>query len=573
MKQFFTKARSLLPDPRSRDRNRDGTEDLNRQMSTFHSSDPSAGTTVASPSTPHESHGGDRQRWGSRLKFVLAAVGSAVGLGNVWRFPYLVYKNGGGAFLLPFIICLVLVGDPLLFLELALGQQLQKGPLQSFGMVHRRLWGLGFASSFASYLIVIYYNVIISWIWLYFFASFQDPLPWDVEGMTAEKYFYEEQINASDSIEDVGAIQYKVCLTLILTWVVIYFCVWKDVHFLGKISVWTMPIPVVVLIILLIRGWSLDGGDIGMEYFWTPNVSELYKPEVWIDAMSQIFFSLSIAGGIMVSYGSYMPKEHNIVRETYTISLCDVGFSIFAGMTVFTVLGNMAHQKGVEIEDVVQAGPALVFIVFPDALRLLPAPQLFSILFFGMLLLLAIPTAFSLVVAFLTAIYDAYPTWRVHNHIVSGFVCLAGFLCSLLMTTRAGIHFLDIFDHYLSDYVLILVGFLEIVSVVWLYPIESLVMQVELNTHRRPPRVWIFLLTYISPIAIAVLFLYNLAIEFRDGYGDYPGWATFIGWLSVIISMSSLALSIWKPMNPDEVGRVMMTKDTDNPTETEISLD
>eukprot|EP00002_Diphylleia_rotans_P025392 TRINITY_DN5015_c0_g2_i2.p1 TRINITY_DN5015_c0_g2~~TRINITY_DN5015_c0_g2_i2.p1 ORF type:complete len:321 (+),score=62.27 TRINITY_DN5015_c0_g2_i2:183-1145(+) len=312
-----------------------------------------------------------------------------------------------------------------------------------------------------------------------------------------------------------------------------------------------MPIPVFVLAILFIRGLTLEGAGEGLRYFWEPKPEELLDPGVWIDAISQIFFSIAIGLGVMIAYGSYIPRSHDTMREAATIISLDVLFSLVAGMTVFSFLGHMADARNVSVADVAKGGPSLAFIVFPDAISLMPFPQLFSILFFSMLLLLGIPTAFSLVVAFTAIIYDRFPSLRNYTELTSAAICIIGFLSGLLLTTRSGLHFIDLVDHYLSNYLLILIGLLEAIGVGWFYPIETLISQLEVNIGRIIPPIWISLVKYVSPVLLVLLFSYNMVHEFMDSYGGYPGWALFIGWISVLVASCVMIFGACKPLNVD----------------------
>eukprot|EP00899_Mesostigma_viride_P026315 jgi/Mesvir1/6869/Mv09038-RA.1 len=494
----------------------------------------------------------NRDRWGSHLMFLIASIGAAIGLGNIWRYPYLVFKFGGGAFLIPYLFALFCVGLPLLLLELALGQQMQKGSVDALRMIDARAWGTGLAGALASLVIVAYYNIIMAWCWLYLIKSFQSPLPWagngELSGVdAATKFFTEEILNSSGSIGNLGGIQGQVFWALVITWVLVYFCVWKGVDSTGPAAMISLPLPFLIIGILFFRGMTLDGAGQGLKFYLKPEFGDLWNGQVWINAMSQIFFSLSLASGIMIAYGSFNGKHTNVVKDSAIIGISNSAFSIFGGFVVFSVLGYLAHEEGVEVRDVVKSGPGLAFIAFPSALALMPWAPFFSVIFFVMLLILALDSSFSMVEAVNTVLYDRVQWCHDHKQLSTALVCLVGFLGGIIMTTGAGEYYLDLLDHYVSDYILILLGLLEVLFVGWAYDADKLAGEILMSTGKPVPRIWIILIKYVDPVIIAILFLYNLGHEFAHLYGGYPFWAIFIGWLVVLAVMAFPVLSWYRP--------------------------
>ncbi len=253
-----------------------------------------------------------RQRWTSRTVFILAAVGSAVGLGNLWRFPYLAGKYGGGAFLIPYLIALVLVGVPLLMLELAVGQKMQQGAIGSYQKSHPSFGGLGVLALISSFIIVSYYAVVMAWSLIYLLASFG--VQWSGD---AESYFFQEVLQISDSVNSLGGINWPVLVSLFIIWVLVYFCVWQGTKSVGRVVRYSVPLPVILLGALLLRAVTLPGFFDGWAMYLTPDWHALLNPEVWTAAFSQIFYTLSLAFGIMIAYGSYKEPDDDIAQDTW----------------------------------------------------------------------------------------------------------------------------------------------------------------------------------------------------------------------------------------------------------------
>ena len=470
-----------------------------------------------------------RDRWPSRKIFVYAAIGSAVGLGNIWRYPYLAEKFGGGAFLIPFLIALFIAGIPLLILEFALGQKIQKGAVDSWAAVKKRLSGLGWWALFTAFLVISYYVVVMAWSLIYLFTSLG--VQWSAD---SESYFFGNVLQLSDSINSIGGIVPAVFIALLASWVLIYFCVWKGVKSVSKIVVWTVPIPIILLVVLFIRAVTLDGASVGIAAYLTPDFSVLFNSEVWRAAFAQVFFSLTLAFGVMIAYGSYNKKDLDVTKNAFTIGIADAAIAIFAGFVVFATLGFMADQQGVAVDEVVTQSVGLAFVVFPQALSLMPFATFFAILFFLTLLTLAIDSAFSLVEAINTTILDKTKMKKQHIALI---VCVLGFLAGIIYTTNGGLYILDIVDHFLTNVSLIVIGILECIAIGWIYGAEKMRKYVNKVSDFKIGTWWDVTIKYITPLALAVILAIQLKAEFVENYGGYPDWAILVGWLFVLVPL------------------------------------
>ena len=493
-----------------------------------------------------------RDRWPSRTAFIYAAIGSAVGLGNVWRYPYLVHKFGGGAFLIPYLIALFVIGIPLLILELGIGQMIQRGAVDSFASIRKKFSGLGWWALFTACIVISYYVVIMSWSLIYLVASFGSQ--WSLD---TETYFFSNVLQISDGLAEgtsgalasLGGIVPAIFIGLLISWILIYFAIWKGVKSVSKVVMITVPLPIILLIVLLIRTLTLDGSMIGIAAYLIPDFDVLFSPEVWIAAFSQIFFSLSLAFGIMIAYSSYNKKESDTNKNAFTIGITNSVISIVAGFVVFGTLGFMATQEGVAVADVVASGPGLAFVVFPKALSLMPLASFFSILFFLMLITLAIDSAFSLVEALNTTITDKIKMKKQH---VALIVCTLGFLAGRIYTTNGGLYLLDIVDHFMINISLIVIGILECIAVGWIFGAEKMRSYLNKVSDFKIGMWWSASIKYIIPISLAAVLALQLKLEFAENYGGYPDWAIMIGWMFVLVPLVIAFLIPQKLLSKDK---------------------
>eukprot|EP00127_Corallochytrium_limacisporum_P003046 Clim_evm2s145 gene=Clim_evmTU2s145 len=423
----------------------------------------------------------EREQWGSRVSFILAAIGSAVGLGNFWRFPYLAYTWGGGAFFIPYLLALFFLGIPLLLYELSIGQIFQRGPVGALGKLHDRARGVGVAGSMVALIVVSYYQAVMAWSCVYLIDSFRDPLPWAVqEGQTgttaANDYYYGQVLKISDNPADTEIVVSQLLGALVFMWVMTYLCLWKGVKATGQVVYVTMTVPIITLAVLVIRGATLEGAEDGIKaYIGEWDLKELQQGAMWQEATGQIFFSLSLALGTMIAYGSYNPPGADVVSNTIIIAMSNSAFSFFAGFAVFSILGFLANSLGVEVDEVAESGPSLAFVTYPAALAEMPAPNFFNVLFYITLLMLGIDSAFSLVESVLASIKDTRYFRGVSQEVLVLGVILVCFFLSLPYASDVGLYLLDTVDYYANAYCLLLMGTLQCIVAGWMYGHDDMV--------------------------------------------------------------------------------------------------
>ncbi|CAD5123410.1 DgyrCDS11761 [Dimorphilus gyrociliatus] len=543
----------------------------------------------------------EREEWGHPAEFILSCLGYAVGLGNIWRFPYLCYENGGGAFLIPYFIMLTFVGIPVFFIELSVAQYSGVGAIGVWA-ASPLFQGVGLGMLIISFIGLTYYNVVITWSLHYLFASFNSKLPWDgcqndfntnncyskneakdcendkglwinrtcynktvinsydytcwrnstnttgtytfnttcnslqetyednLKFITypSKEYWRNKVLRISDTMSETGNVQWDLCLVLLLSWIIVYLCVIRGIKSSGKVVYFTATFPYVVLLILFFRAVTLDGAGDGIKYYLSPQWEKLATPKVWADAAGQIFFSLSVGMGGLMTYASYNKFNNNV-------------YSFFAGFVVFPSLGFIARELNTTVEKVADdSGSGLAFVVYPEILTRLPIPQFWGILFFAMLLTLGLDSQFAGLEAVMTAIVDVLPRLRKFKYIVAGILSIVVFFISLPMTTNAGFYWEELVSYYGAGWSLILIGLCEVMIFGWIYGAKRLIGDIEemLGTRMRNPYWWICWYA-ITPLLLLAILIVN-CIQFEPlEVGDYklPDWAQGLGWCMAIVSV------------------------------------
>ncbi|XP_031298541.2 inactive sodium-dependent neutral amino acid transporter B(0)AT3 isoform X1 [Camelus dromedarius] len=486
----------------------------------------------------------------------------------------------GGTFLIPYLIALVFEGIPLFHIELAIGQRLRRGSIGVWMAISPYLGGVGLGCLTVSFLVSLYYNTILTWVLWYLLNSFQHPLPWsacpldlnrtglveECRDSSAVSYFwYRQTLNITADISDSGSVQWQLLVCLAASWAVLYLCVIRGIETTGKAIYFTALFPYLVLTIFLIRGLTLPGATQGLVYLFTPDMQVLWNPRVWLDAATQIFFSLSLAFGGHIAFASYNPPRNNCERDAVAIALVNSMTSLYASIAVFSILGFKAvndhgrcldgnilrlinafdlpdqsisrddytavlarlnvsrpewvaglHLDACRLEDFLEksaAGTGLAFIVFAEAVLHMPGAPGWAVLFFGMLFTLGLSSMFGNMESVITPLLDLGVMPRgVPKELLTGLACLVCFLSATCFTLQSGSYWLEIFDHYAAPLNLIFFAFFEVVGVVYVYGMKRFCDDIAWMTGRRPGLYWQVTWKVVSPLLLLTIFVAYISL-------------------------------------------------------------
>lgn len=482
-----------------------------------------------------------RDQWNSKIGFMLAAIGSAVGLGNIWRFPYVAATNGGGAFLLPYFFAILTAGIPILILEYTMGKTYRGGAPVVFARINRKFEWLGWLQAMVAFIIGIYYFAIIVWVVSYVGFSFTQA--WGADPSA----FFVEFLGLTDSALNLGGIQTNLLLPFFIVWICVAFILYKGVsRGIETACKVCLPILFVLILILVIRGLTLPGAVDGLEYMFKPNWSALLDSSVWIAAYGQIFYSLSIAFAIMLAYSSYLPRKTDVVNSAFITATANHGFEVFAGIGVFSIMGYMAMSQGVPIEEVAGSGIGLAFMTFPTAISALPALNtLFGICFFGALLTAGVTSMVSILQAVISSIHDKFDL--EHKRAVT-LVLVPTFILSILFITGAGLNILDIVDAFINNVGIATCGVLEVFLIGWFFDLEKLRKEANEFSNFSIGRWWIYTLKIVTVLVLGIMLILNTKSFILDGYGTYAtADVAVFGWgCLLIVLIAGIALTAMK---------------------------
>ncbi len=486
-----------------------------------------------------------RENWGSRAGFVLAAIGSAVGLGNLWGFPYKLYAYGGGAFLIPYVLAMLIIGIPVLILEFSLGHMTQRAAPDAFRRAGRRKQAVGWWGILLGFVIITYYPVILAWCLSFLGRSVEGilyhggNLPWAQTADGAQSYFLSDYANMWGSDHTgpswlLGSLSPEIAFCLVAVWVLMFLCIFKGVNVVSKVVLWTVPLPWLMLLILMFRGLTLEGATTGLAYYLNPDWSQLLQPTTWRFAFGQVFFSMSLAFGVMITYASFLHRKSDINNNAAIIGLGDLGTSFVAGIAIFATLGAMSVATRVAVPDVIGEGTVgMAFMAFPYALAQLPYSAWFALVFFFALMTLGIDSAFSITESVLASIVDK-TGWNRTS--VLWALTFVGLSAGLVYTSRGGLVWLEEIDGFVNGpWGIALLGMVECVVLGWMFRIKRLRDHANERSDWKLGAWWDWNLRLLVPVVLSALFVWSLydTITDYDGYlfdtGGLAKWPTIIG--------------------------------------------
>lgn len=474
-----------------------------------------------------------REQWGSRVGFILAAVGSAIGLGNIWRFPYMVFENGGGAFLIPYFFALLTAGIPILILEFTIGHKMKGSAPLTFAKLNKKWEWLGWWQVFISFVIAVYYVVIIGWAISYIGYSFTQAWGKDTVGFFAGNY-----LGLTDGAFILGGLRGPIVITTLIAWLISFVVLVAGVKAgIEKANKIFMPLLIVMLLVVLVRGITLPGAGDGLNMMFQPDFSQILNGRVWVAAYGQIFFTLSIAFAIMITYSSYLPKKSDIVNNAFMTGLLNCGFSVLAGIAVFSIVGFMKYQAGGELPARL-SGVFLAFATIPEAINQLPTMQtLIGVLFFLCLTFAGLSSFISINEVVISSFSEKFNIARKKTVVIYSIV---GAAVSMIFATGAGLYILDIADRFINAFGVTLSGLVEVIIISYMLKLTILREHFEPISDFNVGKWWEITLKVITPLVLGISVIQNFYTEFTAPYGGYPvGNLVVYGW---IVALAALIL-------------------------------
>ncbi|CAG5131871.1 unnamed protein product, partial [Candidula unifasciata] len=512
-----------------------------------------------------------RETWSGRYDFLLSCIGFAVGLGNIWRFPYLCFENGGVAFLIPYMFFMVTCALPLFYLEVACGQFASLGVI-AIWRICPLLRGIGYGMIIVASLVTAYFSVLLAWNFYFIFQSMSATLPWTecgqswnthncfvgkikvngtegianrVKRLATEEFMAHNVLEKTSGIEHFGTIRWPLLGCLLLVWVSVFLCLFHGIKYTGKIVYVTATFPYLIMMILLIREASLPGASRGINEYIIPKWGKLIRFHAWGDAAVQIFFSMGMAWGSLINMASYNKFNHNFYREVIIVPVVNFVTSIFAGFFVFCTLGIVYEKTDVCIEELINLGSDFfAFVIFPEAVSLLRIPQAWALMFFLMLFFVGLDTQFAYFGMITDAFIDEYPEiLRKRKALFTGVCCLIAFIFGIPLVFQGSTYLIQIIGSYAAGFTLMLLSVMECVVVCWIYGDQRFARDIELMLGETPGYWWMMMWKYFTPLLVGytwAFFVGDLKPETHGKDNVFPEWAKTMGWGFGLVSLVPL---------------------------------
>lgn len=499
-----------------------------------------------------------RENWSSRTGFIVAAVGSAVGLGNIWRFPYVAYDNGGGAFMVPYLIALLTAGIPLLFLDYIIGHKYRAAAPRAYKKMVKSAQFVGWWQTLVSFVIAIYYAAVIVWAGSYMVFSFGQR--WGEDTTT---FFVSDFVQHTGDLTSVFVPQ--MFTGLIIVWalaiLIMFGGIRKGVELANKICI---PLLIVLFGIMVFKAINLPGAEVGLNAFFEPNWERMKDPNVWLAAYGHVFFSLSVGFGIMVTYASYLKRNTNLTGAGLVVGFANSSFELIAGIGIFAAIGFMAMSTGQEVSEVASGGVGLAFFVFPKIISTMGSSGDFiGFLFFGSLVVAGISSLVSILEVPISAFQDKFDWSRKKAVAAIGGVCAV--ISIAAFSTGSSLVLVDVIDHFANNIGIVAGGLMSIVWVTWFnrHKIPGLLEHINRISSVKLGGAWVFMLTVITPTVLTIalgLKLINLVQE------PYEGYSTTIlllfGWgVVVFFGLGAFILSRIRGRHDEEDDKSRMIDD------------
>lgn len=494
-----------------------------------------------------------RELWKSRKGFIYAAVGAAIGLGNLWRFPFQAYKNGGGAFFLPYIVALFTCGIPLMILECQLGRKVRGGSTKAFRILGKKYEWFGWLQVMIPIVVMMFYCTIISVAVVFMIWSLGHML--GIVNWMSEPGKLMEVIagNASGPFDlAAGISKYMLCFILVVwfsNWIIVKKGISEGIEKCSKIFT---PLLMVLMLIFMVNSLRLQGATIGLNALFTPDFKKILNPSIWVAAYAQVFFSTTLAVGVMIAYGSYIPEKWDVVNSSFITVLANASFDIISGITVFSTLGYLVNSMGIEFNSFGN-GAGIAFIAFPIAISTITSNYivqgLIGFIFFFCLFIAGLSSSISMLEAFATGALDKF---KISREKLVGIISFIGLLGSACFSTYAGFNYiLDIVDSHVGNYIIATLGLVEVILVCKYYGVDKIRVEANVYSDFKIGRWFDILLKYVTPVLLGITVITNLIKGIKTmNLGNLVfGWGTI---LLMVICATVFYKKAWENKNERE---------------------
>ena len=439
--------------------------------------------------------------WNSNFAFMMAMIGSAVGLGNIWRFPNVLYSHGGGSFMIPYIVSLFLLGISFVLVEYAVGFKFKRSLARILFAVSKKLEPVAWFILLIVFLIATYYVCVVGWDLIYIVLSLTKA--W---GANPDLFFANNVLQATDSISGIFKIVPMVFASVFAIWFMAWFIIKRDLNDgIGNVSKVLLPVLCLIVVGIVAFSLTLPGASIGYTQIFTPDWSALTNLDVWLAAFGQIIFSLSLGMAIAMTYASYLPEGSKLVDNAVIVAFSNSGFEVFNSIGTFSILGFMALTTGMPFNELVTEGTGLAFVVFPQVFNTMgDVAYIIGPLFFICILFAGITSLIALLEG---VCYSISEKFLIERKKTATAVCIVGFLISIIFTTGVGSTILGVFDAYLNNFALLFAILLECIIFGWIYKFDDLIEILNNNSSIKVGKTWKTVIKYILPICIAGLWI------------------------------------------------------------------
>jgi NSS family neurotransmitter:Na+ symporter len=444
----------------------------------------------------------DKNEWGSNLSFLLAMIGSAVGLGNIWRYPYVLYSNGGGAFFIPYIVAILIMGIPFLILEYGVGYNFRSSFPKAVKSISKKWEYLGWFLPVAVFMILIYYSAILGWDGFYVIIS-----AFKGWGADPNAYFTGSFLQANDTLGGLGTFVPFVAIAMLVGWVIMWVISHTDLEKgLGRVSKVLVPLLFAIMIFIVLFSLTLPGAGIGLAELYNPDWSLLLNFNIWMAAFGQMIFSLSLGMSIAFTYASYTKDDSDLVSNALWVTVANCGFENFAAIGVFSILGYMSLQSGMAVPDLVTQGTGLVFIVYPTVFNVLGDwASVIGPLFFFTVYLAGLTSILSTIEPLSFSIQNKFGWSRNKTMTI---LCVFGAAVSMIYATAMGSYILGIADTFVNQIAILIGVIFECIIFAWIFKAENIIP--KLNAKSKSIKLgkwWLVVVKYVLPIFIAIVWV------------------------------------------------------------------